>query len=75
MKSTKIIWIHIFVFLGVSILFFFLSEEIIKLIFTEIHNVVLWLRLLLIGLILIFICSVISCIYFIRKNQKLITKN
>ena len=75
MKSSKIIITHIIVFLGVSILFFFLSDGIIKLIFPKIHNVVLWLRLLIIGFVLILLMSVVSCIYFLKKNQKLITNN
>jgi len=74
MKSSKIIIIHLVAFLGLSIIFFFLSEEIIKLIFPETHNVILWLYLLIFGISLMFILSTVSCLYLIKKRKNQLLK-
>jgi len=61
-KIKKIILIHLVVWILLSVIHFFLSETIVKLIFPTIHGVELWLMIVYIGLILISILVVISLI-------------
>ncbi len=69
-KKTIIILAHIFMWLFLSLGYSFLSEPIVAYIFAGIHNVEIWLTVLLIGLILIFIGTGISLIVSFRIRRK-----
>jgi len=72
MKKKKSISIlaHIFIWLFLSLGYSFLSEPIVAYMFPGIHNVEIWLTVLLIGLILIFIGTGISLIVRFRIKRK-----
>jgi len=61
-KVKKVILIHLIVWILLSVIYFFLSETIVKLIFPTIHGVELWLMTVYAGVILISILVVISLI-------------
>lgn len=73
----KTFFIHLLIWLLLSVLYFFLSEPLTIYIFPTIHDVALWLPILGAGLILIFIMVLISYIIciFRKKRQTTTEKN
>jgi len=69
-KKSISILVHIFLWLFLSLGYCFLSEPITAFMFPGIHNVEIWLTVLSIGLILIFIGTVISLIISFRIRKK-----
>ncbi len=72
MSFKKIIVIHILIFLVLELIFFLLSETLIKILVPEIHNVIFWLYLLLFGTIIVFVLLLISLIICFKFRRKII---
>jgi hypothetical protein len=66
-KSIRIL-VHIFTWLFLSLGYCFLAEPIAAYIFPGIHNVMIWLTVLLVGLILIFLGTLISLVVSLNKR-------
>lgn len=69
-RTIKITLSHVFIWVMLSLIYFFSAESITTWIFPEIHDVTLWLAILMIGFAVILIGTVISLIIFLRKNKK-----
>ncbi len=69
-KVRNIILIHLIVWIVLSIIFFLLSERIIKAILPGVHEVGHWLQLLSFGLTALFVLHFISCVIFILATRK-----
>ncbi|MEO9511732.1 MAG: hypothetical protein ABJN84_18185 [Flavobacteriaceae bacterium] len=70
MKRSKIVLVHVGLFIALSILLVFLAESILNVIARGLHNVEMWIALIVFGILGIFIILLISCIVFIMKNKK-----
>ena len=68
-----IFFVHFLWWLVFSLAYLFLSESVTKLLFPGIYDVGIWLNVLAAGLLWIFVCTVISCIYRMRKLKKNVT--
>jgi intracellular septation protein A len=64
----KIIGVHLLSFVTMTILLILISEFLLNTFVPEIHNVVMWLNLIVYGTIGILILTIISCLIFLRKN-------
>ena len=53
-----------------SVIWFFISGPLIAAIFPEIQNVHLWISTVLIGVVSLFILSIISSLIFIKAYNK-----
>ncbi len=67
MTKRKIILIHLSLFLILTLIFISISEYLLIQFMPGMHNVNIWLTMIIFGTIGIFILSIISCIIFIRK--------
>lgn len=67
MSKGKIILIHLLAWLSTSIIFSLASENIIAWLLPGLHDVMMWLNLLIGGLSIIFIVSVLSLTLFLKK--------
>ncbi|WP_396591641.1 hypothetical protein [Allomuricauda sp. R78024] len=70
MKRSKIVLVHVGLFIALSILLVFLAESILNVIAPGFHNVEMWIALIVFGILGIFIILLISCIVFIMKKKK-----
>lgn len=70
-KKSIIIFIHILTGLFLSLGYFFLAEPITVYLFPGIHNVEMWLAVLSVGLLLIFIGTLISLIVSLKKGNRI----
>lgn len=66
----KVIFVHLFWWLGLSTAWFFITEPGIKKLFTGFHNVTLFLLFLSGGLMLIFIVVATSLILRLVKRRR-----
>ncbi len=76
MKKSKVILIHLIIWLLLSILYFLLSEKLTAWILPDFHDVIIWLRVLIIGLALIFLFTGLSLIINLKLRKKdLVTRH
>ena len=71
MNKKKIIVIHIVTFVLLSLLLFFSSEPLLNKFASGIHNVGMWIDLMIFGTIGILILTTISCLIFLKQNKLL----
>ena len=69
MNRKKIILFHILIFIFINIIFFFSSEFLVNLITSGFHDVGLWKDLLIVGAIIIFILTIISCLLYLKEYK------
>jgi len=67
-KKGKIIGFHILTFVILTIALFFSSELLLNKFASGIHNVEMWLNLIIYGTIGILILTIISCLIFLKKR-------
>lgn len=70
MKTREIVIVHTLIWVVFSFLYFFLSESLTAWMLPEIHDVIIWLKILISGLILIFLAIVISLTIILIKRKK-----
>ncbi|WP_420401534.1 branched-chain amino acid transport system II carrier protein [Flagellimonas sp.] len=70
MPHKKIALNHFGLFIGLLGFFFIFSEILVVKLFGEIHNVILWLQMLLAGTILLFLVTLLSYFVFILKKTR-----
>ncbi len=70
MSKKKIILIHLGVFILLTLLLLFTSEPLLNKFATGIHNVGMWIDLMIFGTIGILILTIISCLIFLNKGKK-----
>ena len=68
-RKSKIALRHLFIWLVLSLIYFFTAETITVWIYPEVHDVVMWLAVLIIGLIVIFIGIIVSMITMLGRNK------
>jgi len=69
-SKKKIILIHLGVFILLTLLLLFTSEPILNKFAAGIHNVGMWIDLMIFGTIGILILTIISCLIFLNKVKK-----
>src|SRR5690606_1794029 len=69
MSKTKIIVIHLAVFVLLTILLFFSSEFFINKFAEGFHDIKLWIGLITYGTIGILILTIISCLIFLKQKK------
>ena len=69
MNKRKIIVIHLAVFLLLTLLLFFTSEPLLNKFASGIHNVGMWIDLMIIGSVGILILTTISCLIFLKQEK------
>ena len=69
MNKKKIIVIHLVVFLLLTSLLFFTSEPLLNKFASGIHNVGMWIDLMIIGSVGILILTTISCLIFLKQEK------
>jgi hypothetical protein len=69
MTKRKIILIHLAVFILLTLLLFFTAESLLRQFASGIHNVGMWLILIIFGTIGILILTIISCLIFLKKRN------
>jgi intracellular septation protein A len=67
LRKRKIIGIHILTFVILAIALFLSAEPLLNKFASGIHNVGMWLNLILYGTIGILILTIISCLIFLKK--------
>ncbi len=70
MSKTKIISIHLLLFLVLTVLLFFSAEPILEILTPGLDDVIMWLNLIIYGTIGILIITIISCFVFIKRHKK-----
>lgn len=68
--KRKIIVIHLAVSILLTLLLFFTLEPLLNKFASGIHNVEMWLNLIIYGTIGILILTVISCLVFLKKRTQ-----
>lgn len=71
MNRSKIILIHLTIFIILTLLLFIFSEPILNKFVTGIHDALMWLNLLIYGTIGIFVLVGLSCLTFILRFKKI----
>ena len=69
-SKKKIILIHLGVFILLTLLLLFTSEPLLNKFASGIHNVGMWVDLMIFGTIGILILTIISCLIFLKKRTK-----
>ena len=69
MSKKKIILIHLAVFILLTLLLLFASEPLLNKFAAGIHNVGMWIDLMIFGTIGILILTIISCLIFLKQNK------
>ncbi len=69
MNKKKIIAIHIVTFVLLSLLLLFTSEPLLNKFAAGIHNVGMWIDLMIFGTIGILILTTISCLIFLKQKK------
>ena len=67
---NRIILRHLFIWLILSVGFFFMAEPLVKLLFPGFHDVGIWLLTEFIGLIAVFLITITSLIINIVRHQR-----
>jgi hypothetical protein len=70
MRKKKIILIHVITWILLSVVYFFLAEQIAEWLFPGIHGVEIWLNIVKIGLIAIFFGVGTSLVINLMKTTK-----
>lgn len=70
MSKTKIISIHLLLFLVLTVLLFFSAEPILEILTPGLDDVIMWLNLIIFGTIGILILTIISCFLFIKRHKQ-----
>ncbi len=70
MSKRKIILIHLAGFILLTLLLLFLSEPLLNKFAAGIHNVGMWINLMVFGTIGILILTIISCMIFFNQCKK-----
>jgi hypothetical protein len=68
-SKKKIILIHLAVFTLLTLLLFLTSEPLLNKFASGIHNVGMWIDLMIIGTIGILILTIISCLVFLKQKK------
>jgi hypothetical protein len=68
-KKKKIILIHLAVFILLTLLLLFTSEPLLNKFAAGIHNVGMWIDLMIFGIIGILILTTISCLIFLKQKK------
>ena len=69
-RKRKIILIHLAVFIILTLLLLFSSEPLLNKFAEGIHNVGMWIDLMIYGTIGILILTIISCMIFLKKTTE-----
>ncbi|KGK29184.1 hypothetical protein EL45_16685 [Cellulophaga sp. E6(2014)] len=69
MNKRKIIVIHLAVFLFLTSLLFFTSEPLLNKFASGIHNVGMWIDLMIIGTVVFLLTTTISCLIFLKQKK------
>ncbi|SIS46401.1 hypothetical protein SAMN05421766_1027 [Zobellia uliginosa] len=67
-RKRKIILFHLAVFILLTLLLLFISEPLLNKFAAGIHNVGMWIDLMIYGTIGILILTIISCMIFLIKR-------
>ncbi|CAM1346623.1 hypothetical protein TCRASSO_30456 [Tenacibaculum crassostreae] len=67
--KVRILIIHFLIFLTLSLFYFFISDEVSKLLNPNYYNVEIAFRTFLKGEFLLLFIIIISCIVFLYKNK------
>jgi len=67
--KKKIILIHLAVFILLTLLLLFISEPLLNKFAAGIHNVGMWIDLMIFGIIGILILTTISCLIFLKQKK------
>jgi hypothetical protein len=70
LRKQKIIGIHLLTFVILTIVLFFSAEPLLNKFASAIHNVGMWLYLIIYGTIGILFMTIISCLIFLNKGKK-----
>ncbi len=68
LSKKKIILIHLAVFILLTLLLIFISEPLLNRFAAGIHNVGMWMNLMVFGTIGILILTTISCLIFLKQK-------
>lgn len=69
LSKKKIILIHLTVFVILTLLLLFTSEPILNKFAAGIHNVGMWIDLMIFGTIGILILTTVSCLIFLKQSK------
>jgi uncharacterized protein involved in cysteine biosynthesis len=69
LRKRKIIGIHLLTFVILTIVLFFSAEPLLNKFASGIHNVGMWLNLIIYGTIGILVLTIVSCFIFIKRNH------
>ena len=69
LRKRKIIGIHLLTFVILTIVLFFLAEPLLNKFASGIHNVGMWLNMIIYGTIGILVLTIVSCFIFIKRNH------
>lgn len=69
-RKRKIIFTHLAVFILLTLLLLFTSEPILNKFAAGIHNVGMWIDLIIFGTIGILVLTMISCLIFLNQGKK-----
>jgi hypothetical protein len=69
-KKAKIILLHFIAFLVLAILWAFSAESVLRTVAPELNYVEIWMRLVKVGIIVIFTLTVISMVIILYKKRK-----
>jgi hypothetical protein len=69
MTKRKIIVIHLVVFLLLTLILFFTSETLLNKFASGIHNVGMFIDLMIIGTFIFLLFTTISCLIFLKQNK------
>ena len=70
MKKGKIILFHFGVFVILSIAWFFSAETVLRKIAPELNYVEIWIKLVLIGVTILFILTFLSMLIILFRKKK-----
>ncbi len=69
LSRRKIIGIHLMSFIILTVILFLSSEPLLNKFASGIHDVGMWLNLIIYGTIGIFILTIVSCLIFINRSK------
>jgi len=68
-RKLKIIGIHLLTFVTLTIILFLSAETLLNIFASGIHNLGMWLNLIIFGTIGILILTIASCLIFIKRSN------
>jgi len=69
-RKRKIVLIHFAIFILLTLLLLLISEPLLNKFASGIHNVGMWIVLMIFGTIGILILTIVSCLIFLNKGKK-----